>query len=97
MEYPYVNIDELVKMDINIVKTDSLNGKSYIQIPNWLKNKKALINIKNNDDYCFLYCVLCHLLKPKIHPERVSHYKDKLNLLKFNDNEYMETYYENGE
>ena len=32
----------------------SLNG-SYIDSPEWLKNKKATINLKINDDKCFQY------------------------------------------
>ena len=28
-------------------------GKSYVDSPKWLKNKKATINPKNNDDKCF--------------------------------------------
>ena len=28
-------------------------GGSYIDSPEWLKNKKATINPKNNDDNCF--------------------------------------------
>ena len=32
----------------------SLNwGESYAVSPNWLKNKKATINSKNDDDKCF--------------------------------------------
>ena len=32
-------------------------GKSYIDSPEWLKNKKATINPKNNDDKCFQYAL----------------------------------------
>ena len=28
-------------------------GESYIDSPEWLKNKKATINTKNDDDKCF--------------------------------------------
>ena len=36
----------------------SLNrGGSYIDSPKWLKNKKATINPKNNDDKCFQYAL----------------------------------------
>ena len=36
----------------------SLNrGISYIVFPNSLKNKKATINSKNNDDKCFQYAL----------------------------------------
>ena len=30
-------------------------GASYIDSPEWLENKKATINPKNNDDNCFQY------------------------------------------
>ena len=30
-------------------------GGSFIDSPEWLKNKKAIINPKNNDDKCFQY------------------------------------------
>ena len=40
----------------------SLNrGGSYIDSPKWLKNKKATINPKNNDDKCFQYAVVVTL------------------------------------
>ena len=32
-------------------------GGSYIVSPNWLKNKKAIINPKNNDGKCFGYAL----------------------------------------
>ena len=36
----------------------SLNrGGSYINSPKWMKNKKATINPKNNDNRCFQYAV----------------------------------------
>ena len=43
----------------------NLFGSSYIDSPEWLKNKKAKINPKNNDDYCFQY-VLTVALKIKL-------------------------------
>ena len=32
-------------------------GSSYIDSPEWLKNKKATINPKNNDNNCFQYAL----------------------------------------
>ena len=38
-----------------------------------LKNpKKGLINIKNNDNKCFLWCHVRHLHLIKKHPERIN-------------------------
>ena len=33
---------------------------------------KVLINIKSNDNKCFLWCHIRHLNPLKIHPERVT-------------------------
>ena len=33
---------------------------------------KGLINIKNNDNKCFLWCYTRHLNPLKLHPERIT-------------------------
>ena len=33
---------------------------------------KGLINIKNNDNKCFLWCHIRHLNPLKTHPERIT-------------------------
>ena len=38
-----------------LYKTSLNRGGLYIDSPEWLKNKKATINPKNNDDKCFQY------------------------------------------
>ena len=44
---------------------DPIKASSYIDLPKELKNKKAIINMKNEDnDKCFLWCVL-RALNPK--------------------------------
>ena len=40
------------------------------------KSKKGLINIKNNDQKCFLWCHVRHINPVKIHPERIT-WEDK--------------------
>ena len=52
-------------------------GSSYIDSPEWLKNKKTTINTKNNDDNCFQYALTAALNYQNIksHPERVSNLK----------------------
>ena len=48
-------------------------GGSYIKSPEWLKNKKATINPKNNDDNCSQYglTVALNHKKIKCHPEKI--------------------------
>src|SRR6266496_3525939 len=45
------------KMEVNTVIYNPLKGSSYIQLPDYLANKKAIINMKNEDDQCFKWCV----------------------------------------
>ena len=50
-----------------------LSGNSYIELPRRLKNSmKGLINIKNNDNKCFLWCHIRDLNPSKRHPERIT-------------------------
>ena len=55
-------------------KTSINRGRSYIDFPQWLKNKKSTINPKNNDDKCFQYAVTLSLNLNSIdnHPERIK-------------------------
>ena len=50
---------------------------SYINSPNWIKNKQATTNPKNEDDKCFQYEVTVALIyeEIKFDPERVSNIK----------------------
>ena len=50
-----------------------LSGSSYIKLPVELRSsKKGLINIKNNDQKCFLWCYVRHINPVKIHSERIT-------------------------
>ena len=52
---------------------DPLKGSSYIDLPKELKNKNAIINMKNEDNNkCFLWCVLRALNPKDEHPERID-------------------------
>ena len=56
-----------------------LSGNFYIKLPVELKSpEKGLINIKNNDQKCFLWCHVRHINPVKIHPERITREDKKL-------------------
>ena len=60
----------------------SLNrGRSYIDSPKWLKDKKSTINPKNNDDKCLQYAITLALNLDNIdnHPEKTSKIKPFTN------------------
>ena len=72
----------------------SLNrGGSYIDSPQWLKNKKSTINRKNNDYKCFQYAVTLalNLDKINIHPQRISKIKPFIEQYNWKDIDFPST------
>ena len=67
-------IIELIESQyINISTYRPLSGSSYIDLPVELKSpRKGLINIKNKDEKCFLWCHIRHINPSKEHPERIK-------------------------
>ena len=68
---------------------DPLKASSYIDLPKELKNKNAIINMKNEDNKCFLWCVLRALNPKDTHPERIDKdLKSKENTLNMSGIDY---------
>ena len=68
-------------------------GGSYIDSPKWLKDKKSIINPKNNDDKCFQYVVTLALNLDKIKkdPQRVSKIKPFIEIYNWEDIDFPST------
>ena len=66
---------EVVKFEIHTVEYNPNKGSSYIDLPSWIKNKKAIVNIKNKDDKCFLWCILRYLHPRDRDEERINDLK----------------------
>ena len=78
-------IKSIEAQHVNISIYSPLIGSTYIELPNWLKNPmKGLINIKNNDNKCFLWCHIGHSNLVKAQPERIT--KEDKNM--FHDLDY---------
>lgn len=86
-EQSYITPFNLNSIDIHIAKVNAISGSSYVELPDFIRNKKAIINIKNEDKKCFLYSVLCGLKIPENHPERVSHYVNRINDLLYKEDD----------
>ena len=48
----------IMHMDINFHRLNLTRGSSYIPLPDWLTEKKAIINPKNSDQECFKWAVI---------------------------------------
>ena len=65
----FKSIDSL---EIHTVSYRPLGGSSYIPLPKALQSRKAIINLKNDDDKCFLYSVTRALHPVERDAERTS-------------------------
>lgn len=65
-----------LKVNINSFNPISVGFSTYVNLPTLLKNKKAVINIRNNDAYCFLWAIVAALHPAPKHknPLRVNSY-----------------------
>ena len=72
------NIKEL---QLNVVEDNPAKGSSYIDLPPWIKSKKAIINMKNKDERCFIWCILRYLHPKPRDNERISDLKKYENEL----------------
>src|SRR5688572_24941069 len=62
----------VLKLDIDTVEYKPLKGSSYIQLLEYLANKKAIINPKNNDDECFKWCITRAMYPKAKNPQTIT-------------------------
>ena len=63
-------LDEILKADFQLVEVIPLAGLKLRELTTCIAKKRAIINVKNNDNRCFVYAVFSALHPPAQHPER---------------------------
>ena len=77
--------EKIIDLRVHIDKYKPISAKSYIQLPDKIIKKEAIINIKNEDNQCFKWSVLSCLFPVNKNSTRVSK-KMKLNAASLNWN-----------
>jgi len=72
-------LERVTRFVLTIARYRPLHGSSYIKTPRFLVWKRCFVNIRNNDQKCFLYSVLSALHEPQKNKERLSNYVPYLN------------------
>lgn len=74
-----------LKVNINTFVPLTAGISTYIDLPTFVKNTKSVINIKNNDEFCFLWSIICALFPAASHKNssKVSSYPHFRNNLKY--------------
>lgn len=75
---------EILNLQVNINKYEPLQGGStYTPLPEWIQAKKAVVNVNNNDDLCFLWSIIAAIAPVTSHSTRVTSYPHPSTVLKF--------------
>ena len=70
-------LDKIMHLYINVHRLVLTRGSSYIELPEWLKSKKAVINPQNKDEECFKWTVI-----EALHHEEIKHHPERISLLR---------------
>ena len=81
--------EKVIKLVLHTTRWEPVNAGSYIELPQELKNRKAIINMKNQDDKCFMWCVLRALNPKDKNTERIDNdLKSKVDILNMEGIQY---------
>ena len=67
-------VDQVETLWLDIARYQPLRGASYIPLPAAVRNKKAVVNIKNKDNHCFWWNIVAAENPVDVHPERPGNY-----------------------
>ena len=72
-------IDKIEGLYINVANYEPLSGSSYIPLRKVLNNSmKGLINLKNKDHKCFMWCHVSLINPANSHPEKINKQDKKI-------------------
>ena len=72
----------VIKLVLHTTRWEPLYGSSYIPLDPYLTNKKAIINMQNEDNKCFMWSVLRALYPKDTNPQRIDNdLKSKQNTI----------------
>ena len=63
---------EIQRLEIHFANWKPIRGSTFIPLPTRLQNKKGVINIKNEDNQCFKWCIARALNPVDKNPNRIT-------------------------
>ncbi|KAK5646328.1 hypothetical protein RI129_004792 [Pyrocoelia pectoralis] len=79
-------LQEILHLKVNINKYIPLKGgqSTYVKVPHFIALKHAIVNVRNNDPYCFLWAIVSALHPAQNHVDRISSYPHFCEILNYN-------------
>ncbi|CAC5392367.1 unnamed protein product [Mytilus coruscus] len=81
-------LNKVICLEVHTLPYSPIAGSCYMELPHKIKSAGGIINIRNDDQKCFLWSVLAALHPMEYNPYRKSHYTAHENELNMNDIEY---------
>ena len=63
---------EIQRLEIHFANWQPIRGSTFIPLPTKFKNKRAVVNIKNEDNQCFKWCIARALNPVDKNPNRIT-------------------------
>lgn len=81
---------EIVNLAVNINRYIPLRGGlfTHAELPKYIRDKKAVVNIRSNDPYCFLWAVTAALFPATNNSTETSSYPHFSTVLRYDDIEF---------
>ncbi|KAJ8910948.1 hypothetical protein NQ315_014954 [Exocentrus adspersus] len=57
-------LEHIMYLEVNVNQYTALHGSSYIKLPKFIEAKKAVVNVNNQDQHCFLWAIISALYPP---------------------------------
>ena len=76
-------LNGIVNVIMEVYKVNDIQASSWVELPEKYKNNRSIINIKNDDQFCFLWCILAYLYPVEDNKSRTTNFSmhfNKLNL-----------------
>lgn len=81
-------LEKILFLDVNINRYNPISATSYIRLPKFIQNKKAVLNIRNDDNACFAWCITAALHPVNQYPHLTSSYSHYSTFLNFDNIEF---------
>ena len=76
------------KIDLYVYTFNPLSGGTYRELPKSISATKAVINVKNKDNLCFLHSISALKFPAKDHVDRVTNYTKYLKEYKYDEADF---------
>ena len=77
-------LEENNALVLEMVDYQPIGASSYIELPKDVYDTKSIVNVKNEDQQCFMWSILAALHPADYNPQRITHYQPFEEELNFN-------------